>query len=172
MSNAGDAQPQSDHVAFYGSTTQNHVHSPLPESPHSLQLASMVNHADSDFEHETTMNMDSVQLRKALLLIFFKLQTNVQVVVHQDLFMRGRTQGGRHRYYSEFLENSILAAATRHSTSLAVRQLGTQYADRAKARISFELDQPNIASLQGFLVLSDFESTRGRARIGWTYSSK
>ena len=158
---------ESGDVAFYGSTTQAHVHSPPSPPPQP-----MVSHADADFEHETTMNMDSVQLRKTLLRIFFKIQPNVQIVVHQDLFMRDRAQGGRRRYYSTFLEDSMLAAATRHSTSPAVRQLGNGYADRAKAQISSELDRPNMASLQGFLVLSDFEATRGRARIGWTYSSK
>ncbi|OAG43893.1 hypothetical protein AYO21_01745 [Fonsecaea monophora] len=148
--------------AYYGSTTQLHVHSP--------EIKSIAITPENDLPQETTMNMDSQQLCKALLRIFFKIQPNSQIIVHEDLFMRDRKKGGRHRFYSNFLENTIMAAGTRNSTSSAVRKLGRKYAERAKAQISSELEQPNIASLQGFLLLSDFEATRGRARLGWTYS--
>jgi hypothetical protein len=116
--------------------------------------------------------MDSAQLRKALFRIFFKIHPNAQVIVQEDLFRRDRAKGGRHQYYSSFLENAILAAAARNSTSSVVRKLGKLYAERAEFHISSELKHPNIASLQAFLVLSDFEATRGRARLGWMYSGE
>ncbi|KAK4935991.1 hypothetical protein LTR10_023038 [Elasticomyces elasticus] len=170
MSNFEERQPRAlqdkgaQDVAFYGGTTQLQVQAPEIKDP--------AVRPTGDFEHETALNMDSAQLRKALFRIFFKIQPNSQVIVREDLFMRDRDKGGRHRYYSSFLENSLLAAATRNSTSSAVRKLGKKYAERAKSQICSELEQQNIASLQGFLLLSDFEATRGRARLGWTYSSE
>jgi len=116
------------------------------------------------------MNLDSLQLRKVLLSTFFKVQPRSQIIVGEELFMAAWVQGHRCQYYSKFLEDALLASATRHSTSSAVRKLGKPYAERAKTQIASELEQPNISSLQGFLLLSDFEATRGRARIGWTYS--
>ncbi|KAI1615954.1 hypothetical protein EDD36DRAFT_119097 [Exophiala viscosa] len=169
MSNFEERQPRAlqdkgaQDVAFYGGTTQLQVQAPEIRDP--------AVRPTGDFEHETALNMDSAQLRKALFRIFFKIQPNSQVIVREDLFMRDRDKRGRHRYYSSFLENSLLAAATRNSTSSAVRKLGKKYAERAKSQICSELEQQNIASLQGFLLLSDFEATRGRARLGWTYSN-
>ena len=32
-----------------------------------------------------------------------------------------------------------------------------------------ELEYPTLATVQGFLILADFEATRGRDRLGWTY---
>lgn len=150
-------------MGFYGSTTQAFI-----RSPHVDAIPALV---ETDFDQDIVMNMDSAQLRKALLRVFFKIQPHSQVIVNEELFMRGRTRGGRNRYYSLFLEDAMAAAATRNSTSSAVRKLGGKYADRAKASIVSELELPLIASLQGFLLLSDFEATRGRARLGWTYSS-
>ncbi|EQB44733.1 hypothetical protein CGLO_16486 [Colletotrichum gloeosporioides Cg-14] len=64
----------------------------------------------------------------------------------------------------------MLACATRIRTSSSVRKLGRAYADLAKKDIVFELERPTIATLQGFLLLSDFEATSARDRIGWTYN--
>ena len=82
----------------------------------------------------------------------------------------GRNSPVRSQYYSEFLENAILACATRMSTSPGIRALGPKYADQASSQITQELQRPNVATLQGFLLLSDFEATRGRDRIGYIYS--
>ena len=78
----------------------------------------------------------------------------------------------RSEYYSSFLENALLSCATRMSTSEGVRALGARYAARAKAEIAQELEYSNIATLQGFLLLSDFEATRGRDRLGYMYCGK
>lgn len=85
-------------------------------------------------------------------------------------FEMGRNSPTRSQYYSEFLENSILACATRMSTSPGIRTLGPRYADQASSQITQELQKPNVATLQGFLLLSDFEATRGRDRLGYIYS--
>ena len=85
-------------------------------------------------------------------------------------FEMGRNSPLRSQYYSEFLENAILACATRMSTSSGIRALGPKYADQASSQITQELQKPNVATLQGFLLLSDFEATRGRDRLGYIYS--
>jgi hypothetical protein len=58
------------------------------------------------------------------------------------------------------------------STSPGVRALGPKYADQASSYITQELPRPNVATLQGFLLLSDFEATRGRDRLGYIYCGK
>ena len=115
------------------------------------------------------LNMDSLPLRKTLLNIYFKLQHRFLILVDEGFFMSGLSLKKRSQYYSEFLEDAILTFSSRHSTSSAVRKLGDKYAQRCKTRIGMELEDPKISSLQGLLLLGDFETTRGRARIGWTY---
>ena len=85
-------------------------------------------------------------------------------------FEMGRNDSRRNQYYSAFLENCMLACATRMSTSPGIRALGPKYAEQASAQVTQELQRPNVATLQGFLLLSDFEATRGRDRIGYIYS--
>ena len=85
-------------------------------------------------------------------------------------FEMGRNDSRRNQYYSAFLENCMLACASRMSTSPGIRALGPKYAEEASAQVTQELQRPNVATLQGFLLLSDFEATRGRERIGYIYS--
>lgn len=85
-------------------------------------------------------------------------------------FEMGRNAPARSQYYSEFLENCILACATRMSTSAGIRALGPRYAEQASSLVIQELQRPNVATLQGFLLLSDFEATRGRDRLGYSSS--
>ena len=151
-----------DEPGYYGSTTQPHIHhedsNPAMDSP------------ESDVEDDLSVNMDSYQLRNTILRTFFKIQPYSQVIVQEDLFMRARAQGKRSRYYSTFLENVLLASGARHRTSSAVRRLSPRYSEHAKAQIASELETPNIASLQAFLIMSDLEAIKGRPRVGWTYS--
>ncbi|VUC25610.1 unnamed protein product [Clonostachys rosea] len=114
--------------------------------------------------------MDSPQLREVLLNSCWNYYLRSVTVVDQQLFMSHRSSGKRSQYYSSFLESSLLACGTRISTSPAVRKLGRSYAERAKQHIADELEQPTIATLQGFLLLSDFEATAARDRVGWTYN--
>ncbi|KAL6240263.1 hypothetical protein RBB50_012829 [Rhinocladiella similis] len=153
--------PETDDIAFYGSTTQLHNLSPVPTNADAI--------VSIDFDQEMGVNMDSIHLRKSLLSIFFTIQPRAHFVVDEELFRQGRAGVVRSRYYSDFLESAILAVASRHSTSSTVRALGKEYAARAKGQVLSELEHPNIASLQGFLLLSDFEATRGLARVGWAF---
>lgn len=50
-----------------------------------------------------------------------------------------------------------------------MRKLEKPYIDRAAKDIPMELEYPTLATAQGFLLLADFEATRGRDWLGWTY---
>jgi hypothetical protein len=124
---------------------------------------------EDDIAPNMPLNMDSIPLRRTLINIYFGIQPRFQPLVDQEMFLRDWVHHKRTPHYSQFLEDALLAFSTRHSTSTAVRKLGHKYAERCKSQISLELDNPNLASLLGFLLLGDFEAGRGRARIGWSY---
>ena len=147
---------------FYGPTSQEYIH--LRGRPASRGFS------DTSTQGATGVNMDSDPVRNHLLQIYWRAHTLSVVVVEYDAFETGRKAVRRSEWYSTFLESSLLACATRMSTSAELRALGARYADRAMSEIIQELQNPNIATLQGLLSLSDFEATRGRDRLGYMYS--
>ncbi|KAF5004432.1 hypothetical protein FDECE_9070 [Fusarium decemcellulare] len=157
-----DADSSPGQVRYYGPTTQLHIQSRGEDS------------AGTRFENEVTadfaIDIDSPQLRENLLKLYWGNHTRAVRVVDEHLFLTHRKAGKRSQYYSSFLESALLACAARLKTSQAVRKLGRSYADRAKQHLVYELEQPTIATLQGFLLLSDFEATSARDRVGWTYN--
>lgn len=147
---------------FYGPTSQRYLkdHELYPlEEPEPRNTA-----------RGSNLKLDAAPRKEFLLQIFFRAQLLSTSVVNQASFEAGRVLGVRVQRYSKFLENAVLACASRMSTSHDLRKSGAQYADRAKEEILEEMSNPNIASLQGFLLLSDFEATRGRNRLGYIYS--
>jgi hypothetical protein len=66
----------------------------------------------------------------------------------------------------------MLASATRLSTSSAVRSLGQKYASQSNAGILEAIEKPSAASLQGLLLLSEYEVTNCRDRVGWMLCGK
>jgi len=75
-------------------------------------------------------------------------------------------------WYSKFLETVMLACAARLSTSSAVRSLGERYSLQAKADVLQALEIPSAASMQAFMLLSEYEVSYGRDRIGWMLCGK
>lgn len=151
-----DGQP-----SYYGPTSQRYVKYQGPEvvEPNSSK----------DSDSITELRLDGAPSRNFLLQIFFRVQQLSTPVVDETLFGAGRVRGIRVQWYSSFLENAILACASRMSTSPNLRQLGAQYANRAKQALLEEISAPNIATLQGLLLLSDFEATRGLNRLGYMF---
>lgn len=146
---------------FYGPTSQAHIHRqsvPVESEEHAT--------------HDEGLNIDSTPLRTAIFSTYWKIQPHSIVMVDESLFLEGREGRRRSEYYSTFLEDALLASATRMSTSGGVRALGPKFVERAKAAIADELERPNTATLQAFLLLSDFEATRGRDRLGYLYCGK
>ena len=153
-----------DSPRFYGPTSQRYIQH--------RSFAAVDERSDMPDTSTEELKMDSAPLRSLLFHNWWQIQPNSVVVVDEALFQSSRQVGGRSEYYSTFLENSLLACATRISTSESVRALGPKYAERAKTETAQELEYPNIATLQGFLLLSDFEATRGRDRLGYMYCGK
>lgn len=157
------------------------VHGPLrfwglTARPHSqlVPITSPQTEKEGDCDLEAAPNIDSPRLQKALFDAFWdwndlKLTLNI---VDQAMFTMQREVGSASQYHSRFLEDVILACGSRMSSSSVIRQLGKKYAKRAKAGLEQQLESPTISSLQGFLLLSDFESTRGSERVGWTYGGE
>lgn len=151
-----DGQPR-----LYGPTSQPYI-----------QRHSVAVETEEAAEDDEGLNIDSAPLRALLFHTYWKIQPHSIIIVDEGFFVQGRDAGRRSEYYSSFLEDAVLACATRLSTSHGVRALGAKYVERAKAAIANELERPNTATLQGFLLLSDFEATRGRDRLGYLYSGK
>ena len=151
-----DGQP-----SYYGPTSQRYVKDQEP------WIAEQTEPKDNDDLMRTRLN--AAPGRNFLMQIFFRAQQLSTPVVDEALFAAGRAKGARGQWYSSFLENAILACASRMSTSPSLRQLSAQHAERAKQAVLEEISAPNNATLQGLLLLSDFEATRGRNRLGYMF---
>jgi hypothetical protein len=149
---------------FYGITSQYHVQ---------LQCADIdLGFSEKDLEAELTIDIDSPHVQKTILDSFWKSDQLWSNVVNKDLFMTHRAMGGSSEYYSISLEDAMLACGSRNSTSNTIRQIGRRFLDRAKQGLLKQLESPTISTIQGFLLLSNFEAGIGRNRVGWTYCGK
>lgn len=146
-------------VGYFGPTSASHILSPSEEVPNSIDHNTSTSHVPLD--------MDSEQLEFLLLRSFFKDQELWVSVVHEETFLAHKRIGNRSQWYSNFLNAALFACGARLSTTGTVRDLGSEYARRARAEINFELENPSAASIQGFLLLSGYEATEGRDRVGW-----
>ncbi|OAG44850.1 hypothetical protein AYO21_00812 [Fonsecaea monophora] len=122
-----------------------------------------------DNEEETSLGIDSAPLRTALLQTFWDVHPCGILVVEKEPFMTHRSIGKRSHYYSTFLEDAILSSASRVSTSSFIRQLGAQFLERARAQVLQEIENPNIASMQGLTLLSECVGITGNDRLSWIY---
>ena len=153
-------------LRFWGPTTRRHSQLP-PAKPGPIE-------SEGDLQSDTITNLDSVRLRSVLFSAFWSWNSRTLAVniVNESMFTSHGALGRPSQYHSKFLEDAILACSSRMSSSAAIRRLGQKFVDRAKASLVQQLESPTIASLQGLLLVGDFESTSGRERIGWTYGGK
>lgn len=119
-----------------------------------------------------SVDINSAQVKSRLLQSFFRYQTLWVSVVDEELFYEHQKSGEPSMWYSTFLETVMLACAARLSTSSAVRSLGERYSTQAKVNTLQALESPSAASMQGFMLLSEYEVTHGRDRIGWQLCGK
>jgi hypothetical protein len=115
---------------------------------------------------------DTVQLEYKLLQSFFNYQPLWVNAVDEELFWEHRESRKPSMWYSQFLEAAMLASAARLSDSSAVRSQAERYSNQAKTGIIQALGDPSAASMQGFLILSDYEVCQGRQQIGWQLCGK
>ncbi|KAH7385693.1 hypothetical protein BKA66DRAFT_528241 [Pyrenochaeta sp. MPI-SDFR-AT-0127] len=150
-----------DSPSFYGATSHPHVASPTEE-------ARLTSSDDMDVV-SIDLDADSPRLRDRILRSFFKYQTLWVDIVDRESFFLHQTYGVESRWFSRFLENSMLACGARLSTSRSVRTLASTYCERAKDATLRAMSEPTPANLQGFLLLSEYEVTQGNDRPGWMF---
>jgi hypothetical protein len=156
--------PRYQAPSFYGVTSHPHVASPGEES----QPAPF-----DDFDVVgIAIDPNSLHLRDHLCQSFFKYQTLWVDIVNKPTFLAAKAAGNNSRWYSEFLENAMLACATRLSTSKSVRALGSKFCELAKDDVLKAMSEPSPANLQGFLLLSEYEVSHGNDRPGWMFCGK
>lgn len=131
------------------------------------QLEQVPSKPDELAEFGFSVGIKSAQVRNRLLQSFFTYQALWVGVVDQDLFDEYRKDGKSSMWYSNFLESVMLACAARLSTSSAVRFLAEEFSKQAKEEIPLAVETPSAASMQGFMLLSEYEVSCGRDRCGW-----
>lgn len=149
---------------FFGLTSHPHVSSPVDQS--------QTSGADEFATLGIDLDSKSPHFRAHLIQSFFKYQSLWVEIVDKECFMANRSNAANSRWYCDFLEYSILACATRLSTSSAVRALGREYAQLAKTEILGALHEPSPANLQAFLLISEYEVTLGNDRPGWMFCGR
>ena len=155
------------HSIPHGATCSSPEHGLTSRS--SAELEIQLSGAEEDIGTEAAVSPDSSQVQKVLLEIAWRYPSLQPWLVNEEHFQSHRRLGVLSQYYSPFLENALLACASRASTSSAIRKLGSRYIDCAMKTIHVELEDPTPATAQGFLLLADFETSRGRDRQAWTY---
>ncbi|KAH7142130.1 fungal-specific transcription factor domain-containing protein [Dactylonectria macrodidyma] len=155
-------KPRDPSPCFYGATSHPHVVSPSEDSH--------VTFFD-EFDMMVGIDLDpnSQHLRHHVLQSFFKYQTLWVDIVNKESFLTHQVNGTNSRWYSKFLENTMLACGTRLSTSKSVRALGFKFYEWAKDEALSAMSEPTPANLQGFLLLSEYEVTQGNDRPGWMF---
>lgn len=152
---------------FFGPTSQWHLqfHSATPEPAEEEGT-------DSANNPEMAIEIDSPAVKRAIMDSFWTSNELWSNIVEKDLFMASEADGQFSEYYSPALQDAMLACGSRNSTSNAIRRVGRIYVDRAKEGLLSRVEAPSIASIQGLLLVSNFEAGNGRHRIGWTYCGK
>ncbi|CAK7205373.1 hypothetical protein SEUCBS139899_008143 [Sporothrix eucalyptigena] len=164
-----DSAPVDDPPSFYGATSHPHVVSrDQNRDPTHMTVFDELDAVGID------LDINSSHLRDTLLQLFFKYQILWVSVVDKEAFFAhhaiqasGANQNQPLRWYSKFLESTMLACGARLSTSKAVRALGIKYCEWAKTELVRAMSEPTPANLQGFLLMSEYEVTRGNNRLGW-----
>ncbi|KAF5005237.1 hypothetical protein FDECE_8295 [Fusarium decemcellulare] len=120
------------------------------------------------------------ELVEHLTNLFFAWQNPILCIVNRPVFEKARMSWGIKaqvtQYFSEALMNSVCAAGatfeSRHSPSLDTfpRSLSDFFADRAKALLEIELDDPTVATVQTMVILTSHEIGCKRDTRGWLYS--
>ncbi|KAK5674430.1 hypothetical protein LTS10_012818 [Elasticomyces elasticus] len=154
-----------------GPAPQYHARSPGMTQRHQLQQyqyhGDPYSTTDEANNSEIAVGTNTAHLKRKLLQSFFRYQPLWVTAVDEELFWEYREGRASSMWYSNFLEAAMLACAARLSSSSAVRSLGQQYSTQAKAEITGALENPSAASLQGFLMLSEYEVSQGRDSMGW-----
>jgi hypothetical protein len=186
ISNHTSITPSAEPCASFGDESSEHASIVVGPSPqYHVPSTGMIQPYDQHQHHnhfytktnefsnlEIIVGTNTVHSRRQLLHSFFKYQPLWVTAVDEQLFWEHRESRKSSMWYSNFLEDVMLASAARLSHSSALRSLGEQYSIQAKADIIQALENPSAASMQGFLMLSEYEVSQGRERMGWQLCGK
>jgi hypothetical protein len=153
-------------LGFFGPTSHWHL------QLHSATPGRAEEGTDSVNNPEMAIEIDSPHVKRAIMDAFWTSNELWSNIVEKDLFVASEAGEQFSEYYSPALQDAMLACGSRNSTSSAIRRVGRIYADRAKEGLLSRVEDPKIASIQGLLLVSNFEAGNGRYRIGWTYCGK
>lgn len=156
--------PERRQVSYYGPTSQNYHSSPCADRN--------IQGQHGRIDQSVDMDLDSPHIKRVVMDCFWKSNEVFGRAVDRELFTASQKAGGAAEYYSQALEDVILACGARNSTSAVIRRLGHRYVKRAKARLLMQIESPTIGSILGFMLLSNFDSSMGSHRVGWTYGGK
>ncbi|KAJ9641713.1 hypothetical protein H2204_002775 [Knufia peltigerae] len=157
--------PERRQVSYYGPTSQNYHSSPCADRNIQGQPCTIDPLESVDMD----IDLDSPHIKRVIMDCFWKSNEVFGRAVDRDLFMASQKTGDASEYYSKALEDVILACGARNSTSAVIRSLGHRYVKRAKAGLLMQLESPTVGSILGFMLLSNFDSSMGSHRVGWTY---
>lgn len=159
------AESDQAQLGFYGPTSQCYLqyHCSGPE----------VDDQDGDSSLALLrIDADAPSARKTILESYWRSNELWSSIVDRDFFTASKAAGHSPQYYSQGLEDAMLACGSRNSTSSAIRRVGREYLRRAKRSLYTEIERPTIASLQGCLLVSNYEAGMGQNRIGWIFMGK
>jgi hypothetical protein len=155
-----------------GSTSQYHTRSTGMTQPYHQRHIHPYMKKGYPEDLEIATGTNAVRSKRQLLQSFFKYQPLWVAAVDEELFWEHRANRESSMWYSSFLEAVMLASATRLSDSSALRSIGEQSYNQAKAGIVQALYNSSAASMQGFLMLSEYEVSQGREIMGWQLCGK
>lgn len=155
-------------LGFYGPTSQCYLQYPC----HGPDLDDLEIDPSPPPPLLLKIDADSPSARKAVLESYWKSNELWSSIVDRCFFIAHKAAGHASQYYSQGLEDAMLACGSRNSTSSAIRKVGREYLRRAKMNLQIEIENPTVAALQGCLLVSNYEAGTGQNRIGWMFMGK
>ncbi|KAK4629149.1 hypothetical protein CLAFUW4_08505 [Fulvia fulva] len=170
-------------LQYYGAATNSHVlgtaKSTARPVPRSQSLKNEVHHLLQQADPDTFVEED---LAHHFLGLSFSCYNSCHAIVDATLFWSARKRYREldepYGLYSEVLDNMMCAIGASHDAryhsrlSTFPRTLAEFFADRAKALLDFDLDEPCISTVQALVLLSSHEAGIQRLARSSMYSDE
>ncbi|GAB7329233.1 hypothetical protein MBLNU13_g01044t2 [Cladosporium sp. NU13] len=165
---------------FYGATSNLHLSKdrqvlqlePSTTSQHQARISAQLEFLQLNHTFDA-------HLTQHLTRLYFTWQNPSLHVVDQDTFEQAQDlrihKGEKSTFYTEFLVNAMCAVGAtfeRHTSLDVPKPLPEYFAGRAKAILEIELDEPQVATVQGLVVLSSYEAAATRDTRAWVFSEE
>ncbi|WWC61531.1 uncharacterized protein I303_104115 [Kwoniella dejecticola CBS 10117] len=116
-----------------------------------------------------------IELYESLLDAHWTWIQPIYNFIYRPAFVRGLCNESNSPYFSPFLLYALLAHSARfcrnYPVMLGYEPLINQFWEKAKGLLVEELEKPSsVSTVQGLLLLSAIENSRGRTSQSWSYS--